>query len=103
MHQEESSHTGNNPGDESYAAMVLDEVVLTVALDELRCRAAGQAREHILLDHGFGSATTLPVWAGQHMPSMVPSGDPVSAFELGVLLGLVLADQHKGLPKDGLV
>lgn len=52
MHEEESSHTGNNPSDE-YAAMV------------------------------------------------VPSGDLVSVFELGVLR-LVLADQHKGLGRDEL-
>jgi hypothetical protein len=103
MHQEESSHTGNNPSDESYAAMVLDEVVLTVALDELRCRATGRAHKRVLLDHGFGTATMLPVWAAQNMPHMVPSGDPVSAFELGVLLGLVLADQRKGLGRDELV
>ena len=103
MQQGESSHTGNNPSDEFYTAMVLDEVVLNVALDELRCRAAGRAREQMLLDHGFGSATMLPVWAGQHVPHMVPSGDPVSAFELGVHLGLVLAEQHNGLVKDGLV
>jgi hypothetical protein len=101
MRQEESSHTGNDPSDE-YAAMVLDEVVLTVALHELRCRATGRARERVLLEHGFGSATMLPMWASQNMPQMVPSGDPVSAFELGVLMGLVLAEQHKGLGRDEL-
>lgn len=37
----------------------------------------------------------LPVWAGQNVPHMMPSGDPVSAFELRVLLGLVLADRRK--------